>query len=70
MTLSEIEQALQERLIYLQKRHDEGFERPSWDVWLEVYRTLAQVEQAIALERIVSILDSFRINGVPVERLP
>jgi hypothetical protein len=77
MNLTEIEQAIQERLQFLQKSHDERFEHPSfeytsWDTWLDCYNALAQVKQAQASERIASSLDGIEIimrNGVPVERV-
>jgi hypothetical protein len=69
MNLQEVEQALQERLTYLQKRHDEGFERPSWEAWLECYRTLAQVKQAQATERIARTMEGWGRTGFPIERI-
>lgn len=61
MTLNEIEQAIQARLDHMAK-----MDNYNTDAWLEAYRTLAAVKQAIAAERIVSILDNFLLNGVPV----
>jgi hypothetical protein len=70
MTLQEIEQALQESLIRLQKAHDEGFERPSFDAWLDVYRALAEVRNALASERIANALEHFTRHGIGVESMP
>jgi hypothetical protein len=49
--MSEIEQTLQERLGYLQRRVAEGFDRPSWDTWLECYNALIACKQAQAQEK-------------------
>ncbi len=57
MSLEEIEQALLQRLDYLQRQNDEGFERPPFGAWLEIYQALAQVKQAQAAERIADRLD-------------
>jgi hypothetical protein len=70
MTLLEIEASLQARLAYLQRCHDEGFERPSMEAWLEVYRTLAQVKQAASSERIADALQHFKRQGIGVESIP
>ena len=56
MTLREIEQALQVRIDYLSKIDD----RP-WEEWLQCYTALAQVHQAIYLERIASHLEDGKI---------
>jgi hypothetical protein len=58
MEMNEIEQTLQERLGYLQRRVAEGFERPSWDSWLECYNALMQVRQTMAQEKHVEQIDT------------
>ncbi len=65
MTLLEIEQAIQARIDYMAK-----FDESPIEDWMEAYRTLAQVKQAQASERIASVLDNWLMNGVPVERVP
>jgi hypothetical protein len=52
MTLAEIEQAIQARLDYMAK-----VDNCDISEWMEVYRTLAQVKQAIAFERIANHLE-------------
>ena len=69
MTLEEVEEEVQARLDRLQRDHDEGFERPSWDAWTEAYNALIQVKQAQALTRIADLLDGFRASGFPVEHV-
>jgi len=66
MELQDIEQALQDRLDYLQRQQDEGFEFPSWDEWLAVFNALIACKQAITLETISKQLRA----GIPVERVP
>ena len=56
MTLKEIENSLQLRLDYMGKMDD----RP-WEEWLQVYTALAQVHQAMYLERISSHLEDGQI---------
>lgn len=70
MNLEEIEQSLQARLDYLDKKEAEGFEAPPFAAWLEVYQVLAQIKQAQASERIANRLDNWNQVGVPVERVP
>lgn len=69
MTLEQVEEEVQARLDRLQRDHDEGFERPSWDAWTEAYNALIQVKQAQALTRIADLLDGFRASGFPVEHV-
>ncbi len=56
-TLQGIEDALQQRLDYLAMRNEEGFERPSFEAWLDCYNALIQVKQAQALERQNEVLE-------------
>ncbi len=56
-TLEAIEAALQQRLDYLALRNEEGFERPSFEAWLDCYNALVQVKQAQALERQNEVLE-------------
>jgi hypothetical protein len=65
MTLAEIEQAIQARIGYMAKIDESPIED-----WMDAYRTLAQVKQAQASERIAKVLENWLMNGVPVERVP
>jgi hypothetical protein len=69
MTLQQIEQALLERLHFLQKAQAEALEHPayeytSWGALLDCYNALARVKQAQASERIASVLENMLENGV------
>ncbi len=65
MTLDEIEESLQARLDYLDKKEAEGFEQPPFEAWLEIYQVLAQVKQAQHLEFIARAID----NGNEIKRI-
>lgn len=56
LTLEDVEAEIQGRLDLLQRKHDEGFERPSFEQWIECYTALTQVKQAQALENIVGAM--------------
>lgn len=56
MNLREIAHALQERLDFMMKMDDKP-----WEDWLAVYTALAQVHQAMALERIAEHIENGQI---------
>ncbi len=63
MTLAEIEQAIQARLDHMAKMDNYNI-----DAWMEAYRTLAQVKQAQALERIANHLEFGQLAIIATDR--
>ena len=64
MSLNEILEQLQARIDFIAKMDD-----AEWPEWVTTYQAIAQVKQAIAMERIAKRLDGWNASGVPVEHI-
>ena len=64
MTLQEILEQLQARIDFMAKMDD-----AEWSEWVACYQAIAQVKQAIAMERIADRLDGWNAYGLPIEHV-